>query len=85
MILTTTFGRFSLSTNAERSFNDLVMVLTLLDGLMSMSNRSASCDSLPVVRREKDLLLRADDNVSVMLHDVGDERDNGQRHCRGRA
>lgn len=37
---------------------------------------------LPVVGRQEDLLFCSDDDIAVMLHDIRDKRNDGERHGR---
>lgn len=41
-------------------------------------------DALPVVGHEEDFLFGTDDDVSIVLHDIGDERDDREGYGRGR-
>jgi len=48
-----------------------------------MKRSSEGTRSLPVIGSEENLLLGPDDDIAVMLHDIGDEGDDRQRHGRG--
>jgi hypothetical protein len=72
-----TGGLPDLTTEAERSRKAFTIVDTELEGLrVSYRNDIMLADLLPIIRNEEHLLLRSDDDIPVVGHDIGNEGDN---------